>query len=203
MSQYGRVGGVHVVRSENRRRIRGQRAESGQAAPTGLRFNAPFRGVEDARAVRDAGAGEGKCLDHAVAVEPVAVAVAEALVLGWTIAPQDTGKFPGQAPTQRGEGGGELRRAGGRESQKPRVPRQPGGKVFLASGAGSGCKEEGNSCYRAQRVTAGELRDDHREDSGHRIATTIRCSPSSGPMVTAAAAKLGGPMKPRASLEKP
>ena len=64
---------------------------------------------------------EGECLDHAVAIEPVAVAVAEALVLGRTVAPQDAGEFNGQAAPQIGQGRGEFGCTSAGETQKPRV----------------------------------------------------------------------------------
>ena len=146
---------------------------------------------------------EGECLDHAVAIEPVAVAVAEALVLGRTVAPQDAGEFNGQAAPQIGQGRGEFGCTSAGETQKPRVLGERRGEVFLESRPRTDRQQQRHACRSAQRIAAGQLQVVHFEDSGHCIRTTTRCGASSGPMDTAAASKLGGPMKPRASFEKP
>ena len=203
MDQHGGVGDVHVVRAEDGRRVRGDATEGGQAASPRSRFGATFRGVEDARAVGHARAVEGECLDHAVAIEPVAVAVAEALVLGGTVPPQDPREFSRQAAPQWGQGRGEFECAGAGERQEPWVLGQRRGEVFLQSGPCTRRQQQWYACGSAQRIAARKLRVVHFEDSGHRIGTTMRAGSSSGPMDTVAASKLGGPMKPRAPLEKP
>ena len=53
--------------------------------------------VQDAGTVAHAVSGKGEGLHHAVAVEPVAVAVAETIVLGRAVAPEHAGEIGRQA----------------------------------------------------------------------------------------------------------
>ena len=81
-----------------------------------------------------AGSGEGEGLHHAVAVEPVAVTVAEALVLGRTVPPQDAQEFGRQAAVQRRKRRREFFRAGCFEAEQPRFLGQRAGEAIRVPG---------------------------------------------------------------------
>ena len=206
VGEHGRVGDVHVVRARDRAEVRWKGSKRRQQAPPGPGLAASFRGVEDAAAVRRSGAVEGACLDHAVAVEPMTVAVAEALVFRGSVAPQGPGQVGRQVSGHGRERGSQSRRRGVREGQETRVPGQRCREILPPSGVHPEGEEHGGRREGAQRVAAREPRGVHSDDSRHLTVTTARtarATPAPGPTETAAASKVGGPMKPRASLEKP
>ena len=100
MDEHGSVGGVHVVGTPGLHRVGRHGAEGRQQAAPGLRFAAALGRVQDARPVGDAAAVETERLHHAVAVEPVAVAMAEAVMLGRAIAPERAGQFGRELASQ-------------------------------------------------------------------------------------------------------
>ena len=92
VGEHGGVCRVHVVGREDRHGLGRQRGEGGQEAFACLRLPPALRRLQNTGAVAHAGSAEGEGLHHAITVEPVAVAMAEALVLGRAIAPEHARK---------------------------------------------------------------------------------------------------------------
>ena len=130
--------------------------------------------------------------------------MAEAVVLGRTVAPEHAGEIGRQTAREgrerRGEGLGLRRRKGepalrGGERRRgcvPRHRRSPAGRHENRQGA-----------ERLQHRTAGGHAGHCCAPVGYSIATVTETTASLSPTVTAASSKLGGPMKPRAPLVKP
>ena len=163
MGKHGGVRRIHVV---------GTRERSGARRPEGrhdtlarLCLAPPLGRVEDARAVGRAAVREGECLDHPVAVEPVAVAVAEALVLGRAVPPEGTGEAGREAPVQRRQRSGERLGSRGREAEQSGIPGERAREVLPGSGEGTRRHQDRQAGQRAQGRAAREFRA-HRQDPG-------------------------------------
>ena len=92
VGEHGGVCRVHVVGREDRHGLGREGGEGGQEAFACLRLPPALRRLQNTGAVAHAGSAEGEGLHHAVTVEPVAVAMAEALVLGRAVAPEHARK---------------------------------------------------------------------------------------------------------------
>ena len=80
---------------------------------------------------------EGERLHHPVAVEPVCVAMAEALVLRRTVPPKHAREAGRQAAARRCYRGVEHFRPGGRKAHQLRLPGQTCEKILSGSGRGT------------------------------------------------------------------
>ena len=152
MDDRGGVGGVHVVGPPRVRRVGRHGAERRQQAPPGRGLPAALGRVENARPVGRGRAVEAEGLHHAVAVEPVAVAVAEAVMLGRAVAPERAGELGREPAAQR------LQRRG----EAFRLRRGEGERLVFAGSAGCargpGGEQQRQASGGAERVPAGHLR---------------------------------------------
>ena len=103
MGEHGGVCRVHVVGREDRHGLGRQRGEGGQETFACLRLPPALRRLQNTGAVGHAGSAEGEGLHHAITVEPVAVTMAEALVLGRAVAPEHAREIGRQAAGKRRE----------------------------------------------------------------------------------------------------
>ena len=167
VGEHGGVGGVHVVGRHDRCGLGRQGGEGGQDAPARLRLAAALGRLQDAGAVAHAAPGKGEGLHHAVAVEPVAVAVAEALVLGRAVAPEHARESGRQAAGERRQRRRELfrRRRGEAEPALLRRERRGAtGRIPARRPHAAGRQQDRQAAQRLQQRAAGECVR-HRSDS--------------------------------------
>ena len=153
--------------------------------------------------MRHALAVERERLDHPVAVEPVAVAVAKTFVFGRPVAPEGAGQFGRQAARHRPEGRRDLGGVRIGEGEQPRVTGQALGEFLRGARLQPRGQHQRRARQEPDRVPAGECETVHRADSGQARSRTSRLVPASASRENAASSNDGGPMNPRASLEKP
>ena len=140
MDEHGGIRNVHVVRSHQRFGPWG--CEGGHDALARPGLPPALRRVEDPGSVNYLVSREGERLHHPVAIEPVSVAMAEALVFRWAVPPQHAREAGREVASQRCYRGVERFRPGGRKPHQLRLPGQTCGKFLSGSGHGP-CHDNG------------------------------------------------------------
>ena len=140
MDEHGGIRNVHVIRSHQRFGPWG--CEGGHDALARPGLPPALRRVEDPGPVSYLVSREGERLHHPVAIEPVFVAMAETLVLRWTVSPQHACEAGREVAAQRCHRGVEHFRPGGSKTHQLRLPGQACRKFISGSGHGS-CHNHG------------------------------------------------------------